>query len=962
MKWIGLPPQKGPAVIGRVNARPWAATGNDEARWQAGLEDGKRLSSKENINSAFASREGLRQCSDRQLRRAPSGLFTRHNLTDDARTRDALRYIPANCDRDYWVRIGMAIKSGHGESGFELWDTWSRQADSYNAADARSAWNSFDANGGITIGTLFHEAKAHGWIENGNVQVGREPPTPEVLGVERQKRAEAEAAPEQSDRAERQQEAAGKALALWKAATDAGADHPYLMRKGIGPVNTLRELPAAAVARVLGYQPKAGGEILAGRLLIAPVVIGDDIKTAELIDENGRKSAIAGGAKAGGCWYAQDMPGGDGAGVTILIAEGVATAISAGEATGHVVVAALSNGQLKPVALILRNRYPAATLVILADLKKVNGAPDQKAMEAAKSVGALLAVPDFGSDRPDGATDFNDMAHHCGLQAVKKAVDAAAHPSRADGHASCDSEVLDPISGAGFVGFAGSSDGHSGKLETVEWADPLPIPSGLLPVEPFTAELLPESVRDAVMDIAERMQCPPDFPAVATMVGLSSVIGRKACIRPKRHDDWTVAPNLWGVIVGRPGVMKSPALSESLKPLDRLAAAAGEAYAKAIQDHDLRIRIQDMATKSAEKKAQDLVSKGKTGEAEQVLRGASAPDDSMPPVLRRYKVTDSTVEALGEILMENPFGTLAYRDELHGLLRSLDKDGQEGSRAFYLQSYDGNQGYTFDRIARGRRHIPAVCLSMLGGIQPGKLQSYIRDAMTGGGGDDGLLQRFGMLVWPDVGTPWRNVDRWPDTQAKARAFETFQRLDSLTASIDSETGEAAPTVYRFSDGAQLLFEDWRHGLENDLRSDAHHPAVESHLAKYRKLVPAIALVCALADGETEVSETSIRRALGWAEYLKSHALRAYAAGSRPGTAGAVALLAKIRSGAFVDGFTARDVYVKEWSGLSSGTEVQSALDMLCELNHLHAIKKAASERGGRPSVVYLINPRSRQER
>ena len=28
-------------------------------------------------------------------------------------------------------------------------------------------------------------------------------------------------------------------------------------------------------------------------------------------------------------------------------------------------------------------------------------------------------------------------------------------------------------------------------------------------------------------------------------------------------------------------------------------------------------------------------------------------------------------------------------------------------------------------------------------------------------GDDGLLQRFQLAVWPDVAGPWRKVDRWP---------------------------------------------------------------------------------------------------------------------------------------------------------------------------------------------------------
>jgi len=301
------------------------------------------------------------------------------------------------------------------------------------------------------------------------------------------------------------------------------------------------------------------------------------------------------------------------------------------------------------------------------------------------------------------------------------------------------------------------------------WGAPLPIPSALLPVMSFDVALLPSSLAPWVADIAERMQCPPDFPAVGAMVALSSIIGRKACISPKRFDDWQVTPNLWGAVVGRPGVMKSPALAEVLRPLDRLAAIAGEAHKMAMRNHEIKAKLEGMTGKAAESKAQKLVAAGKIGEAGQLLAQAADAEEIGKPALRRYKVTDSTVEALGEILIENPWGVLAYRDELNGLLRSLDKEGQEGARAFYLQGYDGNQGHTSDRIVRGKNlHIEAVCISMLGGIQPGKLQAYIHDAVSGGAGDDGLLQRFGLLVWPDVAGEWRNEPASGETSTGGR--------------------------------------------------------------------------------------------------------------------------------------------------------------------------------------------------
>jgi putative DNA primase/helicase len=498
--------------------------------------------------------------------------------------------------------------------------------------------------------------------------------------------------------------------------------------------------------------------------------------------------------------------------------------------------------------------------------------------------------------------------------------------------------------------------------ESHAWPEPLPIPSMLRPVESFDLKLLPESIRAWVADIAERMQCPPDFPAVGAMVGLSSVIGRKACIAPKRHDDWRVIPNLWGMAVGRPGVMKSPALSEVMRPLDRMAIAANEQYDKAQAAARIAAKLAALEDKADEAKAAKLVKQGKTGEAARLLEAAAEAENDPAPVLRRYKVTDASVEALGEILIENPFGTLAYRDELNGLLRSLDKEGQEGARAFYLQGYDGNQGYTFDRILRGRnRHIPAVCIAMLGGIQPGKLEAYIRDAVNGGAGDDGLLQRFGLLVWPDVATEWVNIDRFPDTPAKAKAHAVYLRLDALEPATDPDSGEACSTEYRFAQDAQTLFEDWRAEFEPRIRGDEFHPAMQSHLSKYRKLIPAIALVCALCDGEREVSRDSLLRALAWGEYLQSHAERAYAAGTAPDTEGARALLTKIRGGKLEDGFTLRTVYLKGWAHLNTPEAARAAALFLCDLGHLRAESVPAGLAGGRPTETYAINPTTMTE-
>jgi hypothetical protein len=135
-------------------------------------------------------------------------------------------------------------------------------------------------------------------------------------------------------------------------------------------------------------------------------------------------------------------------------------------------------------------------------------------------------------------------------------------------------------------------------------------------------------------------------------------------------------------------------------------------------------------------------------------------------------------------------------------------------------------------------------------------------------------------------------------------------------------------------------------------------AFESYHAKYRKLVPALALINHLTDdGTGAITETATLRALAFAEYLETHARRAYAAGSEVAMAAAKAILKRIRGSDLADGFTARDIHQHGWSNLADREHVQAGLDLLGDLDWL---APKTTPTGGRPRVVYSINPRAWQ--
>jgi len=207
------------------------------------------------------------------------------------------------------------------------------------------------------------------------------------------------------------------------------------------------------------------------------------------------------------------------------------------------------------------------------------------------------------------------------------------------------------------------------------WPDPEPIPDALPPVMPFDEALLPASVRPWIMDIAERMQCPPDFPAVGAMIALASLVGRKLAIRPKQHDDWTVVPNLWGAIIGPPSVMKSPPLKEVLKPLHRLVVQAQKSYEQAVLAYENEASIEKLKRSALEAQIKGAMKARK--DYDELVRQMESLASPERPTRRRYAINDTTVEKLQQLLNENPNGLLVQRDELIGFLRYLDRDGQE---------------------------------------------------------------------------------------------------------------------------------------------------------------------------------------------------------------------------------------------------------------------------------------------
>jgi len=306
------------------------------------------------------------------------------------------------------------------------------------------------------------------------------------------------------------------------------------------------------------------------------------------------------------------------------------------------------------------------------------------------------------------------------------------------------------------------------------------------------------------------------------------------------------------------------------------------------------------------------------------------------PTRQRYIVNDASVEKLGEILAENPNGVLLFRDELKGFLAELDGEDNATKRAFTLQAWDGNGSYDFDRIGRGHIRIERTILSVLGTTQPGVIEAYLAAALRGGVGDDGLVQRFQLAVYPDEPSSSALIDAHPDLQAADFVSALFKRLAQLDpASIGARQENIGGRWYlHFTSEAQNIFNGWYPKLMRHAKQ-AEHAAVESHLGKYRSLVPSLALIFHLAaNGTGPVDKTALNLAVAWAAYLRAHAKRIYNYSICGDVRAARALGEAIQAGKLQDGFSLRDLQRKNWSGLTDHTRCQQAVGILAERDWL----------------------------
>jgi hypothetical protein len=532
----------------------------------------------------------------------------------------------------------------------------------------------------------------------------------------------------------------------------------------------------------------------------------------------------------------------------------------------------------------------------------------------------------------------------------------------------CDRLNIDPVS----LGYR--NRGRARQTREAEQNDTppedWPAPAQLLdptPTPSFPSNFLPGALGEFAAQQAFDLQVPPDFIGVPLLAAAATAVGKEFRMAPKAQASWTERACVWGGIIGYVGDGKTPSFNAAFSPIWALQAKFRNEFNQAIEAYTDQVRLAKLIDRQWQKDVAKALAKGQP--TPERPEGAETPDK---PIARQLATSDVTQEKLVELMEQNPRGFMLYRDELSGWFRSFNQYRPGADEQFFLQCHAGGP-WLQHRKSGPDIIIPDVYLNICGGFQPDVVAEVL--ARRPGKADSGMAARFSLLVWPDpIQRQW--VDNPPDLQLRAQVTGLFRQLldkdpEAFVGPRLEGTSHFRPL--RFTPEGEHVFRDWYIAHQRALDELDRNAPLKGHFSKFDGLFASLALVHHLIRytlGEPveparvdEHTALAVRSFID--DYLRPHARKIYRhLGRDPGFDGAKRIAQWILDNPDITSFMRSEITHKEWAGLTGKDEntgkdfLRAALDYLDNVaGWVRAEEVPSGPRGGRPGMLYHINPR-----
>lgn len=485
------------------------------------------------------------------------------------------------------------------------------------------------------------------------------------------------------------------------------------------------------------------------------------------------------------------------------------------------------------------------------------------------------------------------------------------------------------------------------------WPDPdMKILSAYRPKAPqLPLNIFGEFWSDWLIKSGEGKGSSSDYCAGGLLACASVLIGNSIRVSP--WASWQEPPIIWLCAIGNPSSGKTPGLIAPIDLIRNLEVEINHDFEDQIRDYEGKKEQAKIIKDRWKEECKQAVSKLKTPPPLMPIQ-ASEPDE---PCRKRLYACDATVEILSPMIAKNPKGILFYRDELSGWIGGMNQYKSQGGsdRAFWLESYNGN-AFTVDRVKLGLNgaiYVPSLFLSIVGGIQPEKLNLVMLNQA-----DDGLTARF-LYMWPEPIPP-----RKPRSEAdNQQALECLRRLQRLAVVIN-ENGQPVPNILRLHEDALPHFEAYRNYIFQE--EQASSGLYLSYSGKNGGRSLRLALVLEMLNwcsGHSEklpefVSEKSMVSAIGLLkDYFDPMAKRAFDTAALPLEVRHAVTISKCIKLKKLKIINARQILRSSLLGsIAKADDIHNALSELEKANWIISDPEG-KDTGGRPKSDWIVNPK-----
>ena len=340
----------------------------------------------------------------------------------------------------------------------------------------------------------------------------------------------------------------------------------------------------------------------------------------------------------------------------------------------------------------------------------------------------------------------------------------------------------------------------------------------------FPYDIFPEKIQQYIF--AQSIQ--HEYLAGAVLGAVSAAIGNTTYL--EAMPGYNAKAILYIAIVAPPGAAKTPAVKKAFLPLEEY-------------DQDNYITY-----KQQEQEYQHLLA-----EYERDKKNTEKPNR---PIYPQVLIKDSTIEMVSDILNNNPFGCCILADELSGFLNRMNqyKAGDEEQK--WLELWSGSNILN-QRVGTGIKKVMDPFCSIIGGIQPGVLESLSKDDRQ----HNGFYHRF-LFVYPDQ----QPKPEWKQIQIPMAITAAFRSLFIMLIAQRNNSR----VVYELSPDANRLYKEW-FDYKNLKYNKAQSDNIKGIIAKYQDYCLRFALICqVLDDGPYRpglVMPESMERAIRLTEYF-----------------------------------------------------------------------------------------------